>query len=103
VHNQTSHIEGLTLRLYNPKSHQWRLYWANRQNGTLSLPPATGGFTNGKGEFFDQEDMQDKSVFVRFIFSDISATTFSTEQSFSPDGAKAWEPNWIATFTRDKR
>src|SRR5262244_3322609 len=23
------HIEGLTLRTYNPATHQWRLYWAN--------------------------------------------------------------------------
>jgi hypothetical protein len=23
------HIEGLTLRLYNPRTHQWRLFWAN--------------------------------------------------------------------------
>jgi len=102
VHNQTSHIEGLTLRLYNPKSHQWRLYWANSQDGTLSMPPTTGGFTNGKGEFFDQEDIQDKSIFVRFIFSDISSTSFRTEQAFSPDGTKTWEPNWIATITRDR-
>src|SRR5262249_20902780 len=29
------HIEGLTLRLYNPESHQWGLYWANAKNGTL--------------------------------------------------------------------
>jgi hypothetical protein len=102
VHNQTSHIEGLTLRLYNPKSHQWRLYWANSQDGMLSMPPTTGSFTNGKGEFFDQEDFQDKSIFVRFIFSDVSPTSFSTEQAFSPDATKTWEPNWIATFTRDK-
>ena len=25
----TGHIEGLTLRLYNPQTHQWSLYWAN--------------------------------------------------------------------------
>src|SRR5271154_193953 len=25
----SGHIEGLTLRVYNPQSHQWRLYWAN--------------------------------------------------------------------------
>src|SRR5580704_14870395 len=29
VDGPTGHIEGLTLRMYNPQSHQWRLYWAN--------------------------------------------------------------------------
>jgi hypothetical protein len=32
------HIEGLTLRLFNPQSHQWRLYWANSKTGVLDPP-----------------------------------------------------------------
>src|SRR5439155_25998968 len=32
------HIEGLTLPLYNPKTHQWGLYWANSKNGTMEPP-----------------------------------------------------------------
>src|SRR5689334_8900986 len=28
VEGPAGHIEGLTLRLYNPQSHRWRLYWA---------------------------------------------------------------------------
>src|SRR5689334_13991532 len=34
----TGHIEGLTLRLYNPQSHQWSLYWANSKDGALGQP-----------------------------------------------------------------
>jgi hypothetical protein len=101
VGNSDTHIEGLTLRLFNPQSHQWRLYWANSKDGVLS-PPAIGQYTNGRGEFFDQEDFNDKSIFVRFVFSDVSANSFQTEQSFSPDFGKTWEPNWIGTFTRPK-
>jgi hypothetical protein len=98
----TTHIEGLTLRLYNPKAQQWRLYWANRKDGILTTPPTIGQITGGVGEFFDQEDFQDKSIFVRFVFSDVTPSTFRTEQSFSADAAKTWEPNWVATFTRDQ-
>src|SRR5262249_35040797 len=25
----SGHIEGLTVRLYNPRSRQWSIYWAN--------------------------------------------------------------------------
>jgi hypothetical protein len=42
------HIEGLTLRLFSPQSHQWRLYWANSKVGVLD-PPQIGRFTNGVG------------------------------------------------------
>ncbi len=103
VGNSTSHIEGLTLRLYNPKEHQWRLYWANSKNGAVSMPASTGEFTNGRGEFFDQEDFGDRSIFVRFVFDQVLPTSFHTEQAFSTDGARTWEPNWIATFIRDKQ
>jgi hypothetical protein len=51
VDSPTGHIEGLTLRLYNPQSHQWRLYWANSKIGVLD-PPQIGEFKNGRGEFY---------------------------------------------------
>lgn len=99
VDGPAGHIEGLTLRLYNPQSHQWRLYWANSRDGILAVP-AIGQFNNGCGEFFDQEDIQGKSIFVRFNFSDVTANSLRTEQAFTPDWGKTWEPNWIGVFTR---
>ena len=102
VGNGDTHIEGLTLRLYNPVSHQWRLYWANSKDGALATP-TIGQFANSRGEFFDQEDFGDKSILVRFVFFDVTPNSFQTEQSFSPDFGKAWESNWVATFTRKKQ
>src|SRR5262245_50684317 len=32
------HIQGMTLRLYDPKSQQWSLYWANSATGILEKP-----------------------------------------------------------------
>ena len=100
VEGPAGHIEGLTLRLYNPESHQWRLYWANSKDGSLSTPTIGQFSSNARGEFFDQEDFQNKSIFVRFVFSDVRPNEFQTEQAFSPDWGKTWEPNWIGTFTR---
>ncbi len=99
VGNATAHIEGLTLRLYHPQSHQWSLHWANSKDGILNVP-AVGSFNNGRGEFFDQEEFQGKSILVRFVFSDITSNSFRGEQSFSADGGKTWEVNWISNFTR---
>ena len=99
VEGPAGHIEGLTLRLYNPESRQWRLYWANSRDGILQTP-TIGQCSGNRGEFFDQEDFEGKSILVRFIFSDLAADSFRTEQSFSPDWGKTWEPNWVGTFTR---
>jgi hypothetical protein len=99
IANPTTHVEGLSLRLYNPQAHQWSIYWSNSNDGALGTP-MVGSFKNGRGEFYDQETFQGAAIYVRFIFSEISATSFRLEQAFSADGGKTWEPNWIAAFTR---
>ncbi len=102
VGGRSGHIEGMTLRLYSPESHKWRIYWASRKDGDLTVPPMVGAFENGRGEFYDHETFQGKPIMVRFIFSDLTPNSFRLEQAFSPDGGKTWEPNWITTFTRAK-
>lgn len=102
VDSPTSHIEGLTLRLYNPQTRQWSLYWANNKNGAMSLPPNVGEFKNGRGEFYAQDTYNGRIVLVRYIWSDITANTAHFEQSYSDDGGKTWEVNWITDQTRVK-
>jgi hypothetical protein len=93
------HFQGLNLRLYNPESHQWSLNFANSNGGFLSQP-TIGEFKNGRGEFYDQEPLNGRAILVRFIISDITPNSCRFEQSFSEDGGKTWEVNWIATDTR---
>jgi hypothetical protein len=93
------HIEGLTLRLYNPTSHQWRLYWANSKNGVMD-PPVIGEFKDGVGEFYGQDTQDGRTILVRFIWSGITPNTAHFEQSFSADGGKTWEVNWITDQSR---
>jgi hypothetical protein len=72
VDGPTGHIEGLTLRMYDPQSQQWTLYWANSKNGILD-PPQIGQLMIANSPHF--------------------------EQSFSDDGGKTWEVNWITGQT----
>jgi hypothetical protein len=99
VDGPTGHIEGLSLRLYNPQSRQWTLNFANSAGGTISVP-TTGDFRNGRGEFYDQETFHGRAILVRNVFSDIAANSYRFEQAFSDDGGKTWEVNWIAVDTR---
>jgi hypothetical protein len=66
------HIEGLTLRFYNPQTHQWSLYWANSKDGTLVVTQI-GQFKNGQGEFYAQDTLNGKSIFVRFVWSETTS------------------------------
>lgn len=99
IDGPSGHIEGLSLRLFNPQSRQWNILWANSKDGMIG-PAMVGGFKNGRGEFYNQETLDGRAIFVRFVFSDITATSFRLEQAFSNDGGKTWEVNWIAKFTR---
>ena len=101
VTGPSGHIEGLSLRLYNPESHQWSLNFSNSNGGTLGVP-TMGEFNNGRGEFFDQESLNGRSILVRFVIAPQTADTIRFEQAFSSDGGKTWEVNWIATDTRVK-
>ncbi len=100
VEGPPGHIEALSLRLYNPDSHQWSLNFANSSVGALGLPPTIGEFTNGRGEFYDQETFNGRAIWVRFVISDITKNSCRFEQAYSDDGGKTWEINWIATDTR---
>ncbi|HLX09119.1 MAG TPA: hypothetical protein VKY89_14805 [Thermoanaerobaculia bacterium] len=99
VDGSSGHIEGLTLRMYDPESHQWRLYWANSKNGIMD-PPQVGEFKDGRGEFFAQDTINGKTILVRFVWTAMTTSSPHFEQSFSDDGGKTWEVNWITDQTR---
>jgi hypothetical protein len=96
----TGHIEGVTLRLYNPQTRQWSLYWANSKDGSLSGPPQVGEFKDGRGEFFCQDTYNGRMILIRYAWSNITANSAHFEQAFSDDGGKTWEVNWITDQTR---
>src|SRR5579859_3865627 len=61
-------VEGLTLRTYNPKTHQWSLYWANSRDRILSSAQV-GRFNHGQGEFYEQDNSDGKGILVRYVWS----------------------------------
>jgi hypothetical protein len=99
-HDKSEHIKAQTLRLYNPESHQWSIYLVDVDKGILSMPPVVGEFTGRRGEFYDQDVWNGRAVLVRYVWSDISPQSARMEQSFSADGGKSWEVNWICELTR---
>jgi hypothetical protein len=99
--NSTTPFKGMTLLLYNPEAHQWSQAFVNINDGTLNTP-LIGEFKNGRGEFYGQERCNDRTILVRFVWSDITADSYHVEQSYSADGGKIWESNFVANLTREK-
>ena len=101
VEGPAGRIVALSLRLYNPESRQWSLHFSNCRSGTMA-DPVIGEFKDGRGEFYGQETLNGRAIFVKFVITSITSDSWRFEQSFSGDGGKTWEVNWIAVDTRVK-
>jgi hypothetical protein len=99
VSGPAGRIEALSLRLYDRQAHQWSLNTASARSGTLGVA-TIGEFKNGRGEFYDQEPYNGRTILVRNLWLDITPHSCRFEQAFSDDGGKTWETNWIAVDTR---
>ena len=59
-------FEGLTLRLFDPKTRLWSLYWIASNTGRID-PPVVGSFDqNGVGHFFGKDTLNGKPILVVF-------------------------------------
>lgn len=92
---------GVGLRSYDAKTGQWAIWWLDGRSpfGPLD-PPVKGRFVDGIGTFYAHDTLRGKPILVRFVWSNMTATTAHWEQAFSADGGKTWEVNWITDFRR---
>lgn len=93
---QSSSLEAMSPRLYNPQTYQWSISYGNPRDGSLSRP-VVGEFKNGQGEFYGQDTLRGKTILVREIYSPIDDKTQRLQIAYSEDAARSWETNWIMT------
>jgi len=93
------HVEDLALRLYDRKTQQWRVYFANGTTGTLD-PPMVGGFKDGVGTFVGMDQVEGKTVLVRNVWSGITAKSCRQDWAISTDGGTTWVPTWTSVDER---
>jgi hypothetical protein len=95
-------IEALNLRLYEPQAQRWSLTFVNMRDGLLT-PAVYGGFHDGVGEFYGDDQLGDRPIKVRFLIVRTSRDEARFEQAFSADGGTTWETNWVAVDRRIRR
>jgi hypothetical protein len=95
------HFEGLTLRLFNPKTRLWSLYWVASNVGVLD-PPVVGSFENNVGHFFCKDTFKGKNIIVMFRWDARDKDRPVWSQAFSPDNGTNWEWNWYNVSERIK-
>jgi hypothetical protein len=95
----TGCVIGLTIRLFDPQTRLWSIYWSSQVRSVLDTP-MIGRFEFGRGEFYDREIFQTNVIISRFVWTSSGPDACRWEQAFSPDGGRSWETNWTADFTR---
>ncbi|MEV8375868.1 hypothetical protein AB0P21_24235 [Kribbella sp. NPDC056861] len=92
---------GLSLRLFDPSTKEWTIYWVS--STTMELQPPVRGRWSEDGTscwLTGEEELDGKPILVSYAWSDVTETTAHWEQSFSDDGGETWEVNWQMDFTR---
>ena len=95
----THGFSGCTLRTLDLAARRWSIYWINSRFGQL-CPPVHGGFCGDRGEFYGDDDDDDRKVHVRFIWERLGADRARWTQAFALPGG-AWETNWVMEMTRN--
>ena len=95
-------FEGMTLRLFNPETRLWTIYWADSNYGILYLPAVVGSFENKIGHFFSQDDMNGKKLITVYRWDARDADNPIWSQATSEDNGQSWEWNWYMNMSRIK-
>ncbi|HXS24832.1 MAG TPA: hypothetical protein VN719_11410 [Gemmatimonadales bacterium] len=91
--------EGVALRLFNPATRLWSIYWADSNAGSLD-PPVVGSFEGKIGHFFARDTYHGRPIIVVFRWDVRNPSLPVWSQAFSTDEGKTWEWNSINVSER---
>ena len=94
-------FEGMTVRLFNPKTTLWSIYWADSGEGKLD-PPVVGSFENKVGHFFTKDILNGKNVLLVFRWDARDQENPVWSQALSDDNGTTWEWNWYMYMSKIK-
>ena len=92
-------FEGMSLRLFNPQTRLWSIYWADSNLVTLDVPQV-GSFDGDIGMFYAKDFHAGKPIVIAFKWDKSNPDAPVWSQAFSPDKGETWEWNWHMRFER---
>jgi hypothetical protein len=92
-------FEGMSVRLFNPTTKLWSIYWADSNEGILQ-PPVVGSFDNNIAHFFTKDIFKGRQILVVFRWDVRDKENPIWSQAFSDNNGDTWEWNWYMYFSR---
>jgi len=93
-------FHGLALRLYEPESDTWRIWWSSSTSPGRLDPPMEGRFDGPVGTFRADDVIDGRALTVQFLWTDLGDDRARWEQAFSHDDGRTWDTNWIMDMVR---
>lgn len=94
-------FEGMSVRLFEPATGTWRIWWASTANPGHLDAPVAGRFRDGNGIFHGKAHLGDVPIVMQFEWSEITDNSARWSQRFSYNDGQSWDPeNWIMTLKR---
>lgn len=97
---------GMSLRLFNPATNLWSIYWVTNEGGGIDPAtghlgvPVVGRFQGNEGIFEGADVFEGRAIRVRFQWLRLGTDRARWQQAFSDDGGSSWEVNWVMEFER---
>ena len=87
-------FEGMAIRLFNPETKLWKVYWTDTSSCKMDEHPVTGSFENGIGKFYAADFFNGIPIVVLYQWDASNKQFPKWSQAFSVDNGLTWEWNW---------
>src|SRR5262245_53594881 len=66
MHRDGEDVEGATLRLFDPATRTWKIYWMSERLPGVLDPPVVGRFEGERGVFEGPDEFHGQPILVRY-------------------------------------
>jgi hypothetical protein len=93
-------FEGMALRLFNPATRLWSIYWMDSSSPKMDEHPVVGSFDGALGKFYATGTVGAQEVLVLYQWDKSNPLAPVWSQAFSTDQGQSWEWNWVMHFQK---
>lgn len=100
LHLPAGDYRAVAMRSFDAATGKWSIWWLDGRAPHSLDTPVRGGFENGVGQFYSDDQLDGRPIRVCFTWSIGADDHPRWEQAFSPNGGATWETNWRMQFIR---